>query len=154
MSRLKSFVDRGHEDALYLCGDAMVPQVGLLRCKTIPAVLQIRKKPKQSLRKDQGLKGSPGSMAEQGLKAGVGTSPPRPPGPLGSRTINRGARDGHPNPWVLSSSLSGLSEPRSRVPGLADQRPGPETLHSSPEASSQSPPPSCIIRGFPRPPVA
>ena len=83
MSRLKSFVDRGHEDALYLCGDAMVPQVGLLRRKTIPAVFQIRKKPKQSLRKDQGLKGSPGSMAEQGLKAGVGTSPTqasRPPG--------------------------------------------------------------------------
>jgi hypothetical protein len=83
MSHLKSFVDGGHEDALYLCGDDIVPQVGLLRHKTIPAVLQIRKKPKQSLRKDQGLKGSPGPMADQGLKVGVGTSPTqvsRPPG--------------------------------------------------------------------------
>ena len=68
-------MDWSHEDALHLCGDATVSKVGLLRHKTIPAVLQIRKKKKQSLRKDQGLKGSPGSMAEQGLKAGVGTSP-------------------------------------------------------------------------------
>lgn len=106
-------MDWGHEDALHLCGDATVSKVGLLRHKTIPAVLQIRKKQKQkqSLRKDQGLKGSPGSMAEQGLKAGVGTSPtqasraPWAPAPLTVKPetdIQIPGHRGPPSPASLS----------------------------------------------------
>lgn len=57
-------------------------------------------------------------------------------------------------PWMLRSSLSGLSEPHSQGLGLADQWPVPETLYPSPKTFlSQSPPPSGIIQGVPRPPV-